>query len=202
MAEERMIIAADAVERIARENAEPEYTETGWYGETLRVKHRLNAAEMIAFVNALADNCFAEDGSYMPEAYEFTRRCIVLELYGNFALPEDITARYDAVFGPACGEAFETILVMIDRAQFESIERAARRKIDYRVNTDILAAKRELEGLVAKLTEMAEQFGSLFEGFSAEDAKGLIGALAKGVDEEKLMEAYVKQLKGAETDGA
>ena len=54
---------------------------------------------------------------------------ILLELIikTSTELPEDITARYDAVFGPACGEAFETILGMIDRTQLESIERAARR---------------------------------------------------------------------------
>ncbi len=198
MADERKRIDVETVARIAQENAEAEYTEIGWYGETIQVKRRLNVAEMMAFVSALANNCFAENGDYIPEAYDFTRRSLVLELYGNLVLPEDVVERYDVISGPACAEAIDAICSVIDARQLADIEHSAKRRIDYRINSDIAGAKREVNELIAKLSEMVEQFGELFDGFSADDVKGLMESLANGVDEEKLLDAYVKQLKDAE----
>ena len=184
-------ISVNAFERIVNESNEPQTIKLDWHGEELFVTHRLSLENMMVFVNGVVNTCFTEDGSYVPEVREFTTRCAVLELYGNFRLPQNVSKRYELVLSSAGYEAFEMIVNNIDFGQFEMITDAISDGIDYRINTDIEKANRRVNELAASLEQIGEQLNGLFGDMSADEAKALIASLVNGVDEEKLMNAYL-----------
>lgn len=194
-------ISVNAFERAVEASNEELTAEAEWYGETIAVKRRLSLEEMMFFADAVAKNCFTDEGDYLPEIKEFAIRCGVLEMYGNFRLPENVSKRYDLVFSEAGTLAFDMIAQLIDLVQFEELQDVIEEKIDYRVNTSIEKANRQINKLVDSLMQMEEQMKDIFGGMSTEEVNGLIGSLAKGVDEEKLMKAYMEYQAGnAEAD--
>lgn len=204
MANEMKKISIGSFERIAKENSKSDFFALDWHGEQIIVKHKLGLNDMIIFVNGVVDNCFTEDGSYIPEVKSFSIRSGVMEMYGNFRLPNKLAARYDLLFSDAGLEAYDLILKNIDHIQFGELLDAIDDKIDYRANTDISSANRQINELVRGLTEMEKQLADTFSGLSKEDLNGLISSLSKGIDEEKLMKAYLSRGEaesGDVTDG-
>lgn len=204
MANELKKISVNAFERAVEDSGEILTTEATWYAETIHIKRRLSLEEMMFFADAVAGNCFTDDDIYLPEVKEFSIRSGVLEMYGNFRLPANVSKRYELVFSEAGTLAFDLIAQNIDLVQFEEILDVIEEKIDYRVNTSIEKANRQISQLVDSLMHMEQQMKDIFGGMSTEEVSGLIGSLAQGVDEEKLMKAYMKYQAGnaeAETEG-
>lgn len=195
-------ISVNAFERVVKESNEYNTAEVEWYGEKIIVKRRLSLEEMMYFVNGVVDNCFADDESYLPEVKEFSIRCGMLEMYGNFRLPTNVSSRYALVFSEAGTLAYDLIAQQIDLIQFEEIQDVIEEKIDYRVNTSIEKANRQINELVNSLMQMEEQMKGIFGDMTADEMNGLIGSLLNGVDEEKLMKAYMEYQAGNAAEGA
>lgn len=190
MADKQKVISVHAIENVIRNEAD-DTVELDWYGETLAVKKRLSIGEMLVFVNGVTDNCFTEELVYIPEVADYVRRCAILELYGNFRLPQDTEKRYKFVYSEPMEKAVDMILNVIDMQQYMEIMDALQNKIDYRINTDIERANRRVSEAEESLLKLENDLREVFSGLTAEDVSGLIGALARGVDEEKIVNAYV-----------
>lgn len=189
MATEENVISFEKIEELVKN--EEATLSLQWYGEEMIVKRKLSLGEMLVFVNAIVDNCFDDDLKYIPEAADYIRRCAVLELYANFRLPQEAEKRYEFVYSDAMSEALEMILSVIDAEQYSEILSSAQEKIDYRISTDVERANRRVDEAARSLNELEDQLRELFSGVTSDDVKGMIGALANGIDEEKIVNAIV-----------
>lgn len=191
MANEEKRISISAIERAVKESDDADVVQIEWRGETIPVKRRLNLAEMMAFVDGVASNVFSDDGSYVPEVEGLLRRSAILELYGSFRLPQNIEHRYELLYSPVMRETADMILEQVDQVQYEEILDAIRDRIDYRMNTDIEKANRKVNELISSLLDMESTFKGILGDVSQDDVRALLSSLTKGVDEEKIVNAYM-----------
>lgn len=182
-------ISVGAMDRAVKDEAL--YTEHDFYGEVMIVKRKLDLNDMVTFVNVVADGVFTEDGEYMPEGGDFAERCALLELYANFRLPTNVEKRYALVYSDVMSDAVHTIMENIDEAQYEAIMNAVYAKRNYRIRTDIRTAEKKVDALIQTIDELGRQINDVFGGMSEDEMKGIFSSLAKGVDEGKIMEAYI-----------
>lgn len=193
-------ISVNAIERIIEASTEPGLVEVNWHGETITVKCRLGLTDMMRFVDTVSNNSFLDDGTYYPEVEGFARRCAILEVYGNLRLPQNIEQRYKFVYSNVVSEAIDMILSNVDQNQYAEILDAIQDKIDYRVNTEMEKANRRVEEIARSLTDLENVFKDMFDGMSPDDVKSLIGALAHGVDEKKIVDAIMDKKEQQESD--
>ncbi len=201
MSEERKMISVSKIDEIIKERDNAS-DELDWYGETILVNRRLNLSDMLDFVGSVVGGCFTSDGQYMPEAKEFVIRCAVLQFFGNFRMPENIEKRYETVYSDPVSSAYADILNVIDRAQMTDIRNAIDAKIEYIVHSNIEVVNRQLNVLSDAVEELGKSLGGVFGDMTEEDAKALIQNLTQGVDEGKLMEAYMTMKKEPKAEEA
>ena len=185
-------ISVNAIERAVEEANENLVTVVDWYGNELAIKRRLNIAEMMNFVDVVVSNCFTPDGEYVPETRDFTIRCATLEFYGNFRLPENLEKRYALVYSAPIEEALTEIDRHADGDQYDEILSVIYEKVKYIRNTNVEAANRKIEEMMKVIDGLGAQLNEVFGGMADEDVKALVENLAKGVDEGKLMDAYIR----------
>ena len=173
-------------------NSENRFVEVDFHGEQMMIKRHLNLVEMLNYVESVANSVFNDDGSYMPEAGDYANRCALLAIYANFDLPEEVADRYAFVYSDIMSGAIETILDIIDSEQYEDMTTAIYNRRNRRLKADAEDAEKKVAEIMTALDALGEQINGIFGDMNSEDVKGLVHNLAKGVDEEKLMEAYVK----------
>ena len=196
----------EAVENIVESNidltkvdiAEYEDVECPFGGATLRIKQTLSAREMVDMVNAVVDSVFSDEYVYVPEGREFANRCAVIVLYSNCILPDDVVDRYSAVYSHAGEMAFDIIMDNIDQDQYRDIQRAINAKIDYLTHTNIMNVENKINKLFETLDGVSDQIERTFGSLSENDIRGLISSLIQGIDETKLMDAYLESKKESE----
>ena len=191
MAEEIKRISVNAIERMIKQEDVEMYKQTQFHGETMFIKHSLSLDEALAFISGIADSVFMDDGTYVPEAKEFTMRCAILEMYANFRLPENVKNKYDIVYSDIIYDAIDLIMSNINTEQFDDMCEAIDKRISYNLKTNVQAVERKIAGLMQGLEELEEQMRGIFGGMTQEDVATLVGSLAKGVDEEKIVNALV-----------
>ena len=201
MANEKNVISVGKIESIVKN--EEENVVLQWHDLELTVKKKLSLGEMLVFVSSIVDNCFGDDAVYIPEVADYIRRCAILELYANVRLPQNTEKRYAFVYSDALDEAIEMILSVIDAKQYTEMLSAAQEKIDYRINTETESVRHRVDEAAKTLDNLADQLKGLFSGMTVDDVKGLIGALTNGIDEEKIVNAYIdRKERDAESHAA
>ena len=196
----------EAVENIVESNIDltkvdiAEYVdvECPFGGATLRIKQTLNVREMVDIVNAVVNAVFSDEYVYVPEGRQFANRCAVLTLYSNCDLPDDVSDRYSAVYSHAGEMAFDIIMDNIDQDQYRDIQRAINDKIEYLTHTNIMNVENRLNKLFDTLSGVSDQIEQTFGSLTENDIKGLVSSLIQGVDETKLMDAYLESKKESE----
>lgn len=191
MAEEIKRISVNAIERMIKQEDVEMYKQTQFHGETMFIKRSLSLDEALAFISGIADSVFMDDGTYVPEAKEFTMRCAILEMYANFRLPENVKNKYDIVYSDIIYDAIDLIMSNINTEQFDDMCEAIDKRISYNLKTNVQAVERKIAGLMQGLEELEEQMRGIFGGMTQEDVAALVGSLANGVDEEKIVNALV-----------
>ncbi len=199
MASKMKRISVNALEKCVGDGMQ-NTVDMAWRDITITITKRLGLSDMMKFVDSVANLCFSEDGTYLPEIKDFATRCNVLEMYANFTLPANIEKRYELVY--AC-DAYATIMGVIDRSQFDVILAAIDDKIDNRAQANVEAINRQMNELYAAFEDLQNRLSSTFDGIDKDMMTQLIEAMSgKELDEEKLMNAYLKEKKDtAETDG-
>lgn len=195
MAKNKKKISVNTFEKVAKEHFGNEVI-VDWYGVEVTVTPTISAVEMMNFVDDVVESAFLEDLGYMPEVFDFVVRCNVLTRYANFSLPGNIEKRYELVYGT---DAFETVVQKVNPGQYDEIVRAAKEKIEYKLDTSAAAVTRDAERMIDTFGDIQNQFESLFSGLSGDDIKKMVSAIGdKSVDEERLVKAYLEQTSGRE----
>jgi len=185
-------ISISTFEKVMKETAEAPTTVLNWHDVELVVKHRLSLKEMLEFVNEVTGLCFTLDTSvYIPEVKEFAIKSCVLSMYANFSLPEDMQKRYELVYNT---DAYSTVELHIDMAQFEEITDAIDEKLRVMTQENIEMVRQQIREAYIAIEDMKEQIETVFSMVSAEDMTKFIGAVAKsGFNRDELVQAYLNQ---------
>lgn len=160
-------------------------------GANVEIKTRLTLAQALGFVEFVVSACYGQDGSYMPEMLDFATDCAVLTLYGGFTLPDDMSAAYDMV--TRAGWIVDEITEHINPKQYASLVQAVDERIDQINQSRAAETMKKLDEISEAFDGIVTKMGDLFGGLTGEDMKAAINAIGEnGIDEEKLMKAYVE----------
>lgn len=191
MANRRKRISINALEKCVAEAYGDRVVIKEWNGIDIIINKQLTLPEMMSFVDGVVKSCFSDDGNeYMPEIKDFALRCSVLEMYGNFRLPENVEKKYELVYG--C-DACEVVLKEIDRGQFDAMLQAIDEKIQSIADANIEAIHKQINELYASFSNLEERLSSVFNGIDKETMTGLVSAMSGNkIDEETLIKTYLK----------
>jgi len=186
-------ISINVFDKIVKSTYEPTAI-FSWNGIEVVVKKTLSFAEMMAFVDGVAKNCFAEsDGAYLPEVKDFIIKSFVLEMYTNLSLPENTEHRYHLIY---CSDIIQTVLIDVNKPQFNEMVQAINDKIDNRAQANIEMVHKQMNELYVAFDKLQSQLAETFSGVGVEDISNLTEAISNGrLDEDKLVRAYINRAK-------
>lgn len=166
-----------------------------WHGVEVVVKKTLSIKEVLEFVNDVVKTCFsADDGSYIPEVKDFAVKSCILEKYANFSLPTNIEHKYDLIYHT---DAIDEVLRRVNGQQFNEIIASINAKISHLASANIEAINKQMNELYTAFDNLQKQLETVFAGIDPSDLTKLVGALGdKGIDEEKIVKAYINQKTG------
>lgn len=166
-----------------------------WHGVEVVVKKTLSIKEVLEFVNDVVKTCFsADDGSYIPEVKDFAVKSCILEKYANFSLPTNIEHKYDLIYHT---DAIDEVLRRVNGQQFNEIIASINAKISHLASANIEAINKQMNELYTAFDNLQKQLEAVFSGIDPSDLTKLVGALGdKGINEEKIVKAYINQKTG------
>lgn len=182
-------ISITALDKILKEA--PRERVVDFHGNDLRIKYEVDFADTVRLVDGVVASCFGdEEYAYRPEVMEFALRFGIVSTYTDMRLPDDTEHKYHILFST---DLVDVVSSAVNPEQIKCVRAAIDRKIDYLVHTDIMSARMELAKITAKVDAIAESIQHLFENVSSNDVSAALSAItAGGVDESKLMEAYLR----------
>ena len=162
-------------------------------GLQFEVRHTLPLPEVLNFVNELTETCFLEDGEFVPEILDFTMKNNVLTRYANFELPVDLNKQYELIYVSGIAEY---VTGLINQTQLREIVEAAKKKINFKCQTDVAGVRAQLSELVGYFENIGTQMEQMMSGVNSEDIEKLAQAMADGtLSEEKIVSAYMDAVR-------
>ena len=190
-------ISINALEKIATEQFTACITEQ-WHDIEVTIKPSLTLVEMIGFVKDIADMCFTEDGTYMPEVMDFSIKSGILTRYANFTMPDNIEKQYWLICNT---DASDMVCQHINMKQLSEIVSSAKKKIKQLCNTDIVATRAKLNELHDAFSKLGEEFSDTFSGIAQSDIQNAMDVFSKSeLTEDKIVSAYMKHMKQNEEE--
>lgn len=176
----------------------PEIVNIEWNGLDITIKTRLSFEEMMAFVDGVAESCFAADTkAFIPVAKDFVIGCLVIEMYSNLTLPQNVNKKYEIVSG--C-DVVDVILENVDKTQFDNIVKSINEKIRYLIEENLAQATIKTNDLLYSVSDIESKVGDLVSKITPDDMRTLITSISNGkLDEGKLMEAYLESKNKGES---
>lgn len=183
------VISAKECMAVMKENFDNEMS-IDWHGITVEVKKVIPYADMLAFVEMVFAACFADGGKYMPERFDMVFNACIVGTYTNITLPKDADDVYSILFN---SDLIGMVMGIVNNQQIDSIRRAAERKIAHKLRTNENEINAAINKTVESIANLSSAVGDLFDGVTNEDIANVMSAIGNGkIDEEKLMEAYIK----------
>lgn len=162
-----------------------------WHGLEIVVKRRLSLKDMMRFVDYIVESCFDDDATYLPELKDFAIGCSIVDQYTNIDMPENSEEKYEVIYG---SDLVNSILDCVDMRQFHKMLEAIDEKIDAAVQANVSAVTQQIYKLYSDIENLGKQFADVFGNVTSEDVANLMGAIVdKGLDEEKLIDAYMSK---------
>lgn len=176
----------------------PEVVNVKWNSLDITVKTHLSFEEMIAFVDGVAESCFTADTkAFIPVAKDFVIGCLVIEMYSNLTLPQNVNKKYEIISG--C-DVVDVILEKVDKAQFDNIIKSINEKIRYLIETNIAQTTIKTNDLLYSVADIESKIGDFVSKITPDDMRALITSISNGkIDEGKLMEAYLESKNKGES---
>lgn len=190
MAKNNNRISVNAFEKAVGENYnKAEIVE--WNGLEVEIRKNLTLGEILLFARCVTEACFDKDMiDYKPEKKDFAIRTLTVLFYTNISLPKDVYKQYDLIYG---SDIFETIIANINRDQFRTLVDAIDDKIANAADSNAALLNKQMNQLNDAFHELEEQAAGIFGDITSDDLKNLVDALADGgIDEEKMMKAYIE----------
>ena len=181
-------ISINAFEKVMKEMYTEDSVVIDWRGIEVKVKRTLGANEVVSFTTGVVNSCFGSDLSYNPEAKEIAFKTNILTKYANFTMPADIELQYKLLY---CTDAVHAVMEHINMEQLDEIRNAISERIQYRIRANVETVNRQVTDLFAAIDNMQHQLSTMFSGISDGDITKLTEALSGGIDEEKLVKAYM-----------
>ncbi len=179
-------------DKIAKEQFRNEAT-IEWHDAQIRVKYALPLTDMLAFVDDVVGSCFHDKLGYMPEVKDFAIKSNILYRYANFTLPDNLEHRYQLVY---VTDAVDAVCAAIDGTQLQEIVNAINSKIRFLCDSKATMVQERINDVLNTMEEMRDNTKSIFEGITQDDLKSLMSAItSSGLDEQKLVHAYIEQTK-------
>lgn len=179
-------------DKIAKEQFQNEAT-IEWHDAQLRVKYALPLTDMLAFVDDVVGSCFHDKLGYMPEVKDFAIKTNILSRYANFSLPDNLEHRYQLVY---MTDAVDSVCAAIDGTQLQEIVNSINSKIRFLCDSKATMIQERINDVLSTMEEMRDNTKSIFDGITQDDLKNLMGAItSNGLDEQKLVQAYIEQAK-------
>lgn len=183
-------ISINAFEKVVKEKFNNTITDE-WNGLDVVITHTIPLQEVMSLVSEVADNCFLEDGRYVPEVMQPLLDCGVVERYTNISLPGNLSARYELVMKSGI---MDFILSRINSNQYNDIVVAIRDKLDYMCDSKTAEFNRTIEQMSISVNEITESAKSLFAGVSQEDIQKILDIYGDSRKiEEGVVDEYIKQ---------
>lgn len=179
-------------DKIAKEQFQNEAT-IEWHDAQLRVKYALSLTDMLAFVDDVVGSCFHDKLGYMPEVKDFAIKTNILSRYANFSLPDNLEHRYQLVY---MTDAVDAVCAAIDGTQLQEIVNSINSKIRFLCDSKATMIQERINDVLNTMEKMRDNTKSIFDGITQNDLKNLMGAItSNGLDEQKLVQAYIEQAK-------
>ena len=189
-------ISIRTIDAIAKEQF-PNFVTEIWNGTELRIKKSLSFSEMLSFVNDVVKSCIQEEHGYMPELMDFAIKSNILSRYANFSLPDNLEHRYDILYQT---DAVAFVVSHINKSQLQEITTAINHKISYLCNSNIQQVQKQMGDFLTAFETLQGKMTNLFSNLTPDDVTRLIGAINDGgLDESKIVSAYLKQTKNRQT---
>ena len=191
-------ISITTLDKVMRENNTPIET-VEWHGVEVTIRKTLPLKDVLNFVDSVSKSCFDNTtNAYLPEVKVFAIKCCILEMYANFSLPLNVEHKYNLVYNT---DAFDTVIKYINTRQLDEIIDAINEKVDNIAQANIETINRQMNDIYNAFDGLQKQFGQIFSNIKSEDMSEFIQAVAnEKVDEDKLMQAYIKQTKTSSGD--
>lgn len=189
-------ISINEFEKVVKENYENVVVKE-WHGIPVTITKTLPLKEMMALVSEVADNCFMDDGTYLPEVAQALLDCGVVLRYTNLSLPSNLSARYELLYQSGI---LNFVLPEINTSQYNDIVVAVRDKIDYICDSHISDLKNTMRELNDTLDQVKKTSEGIFANVSMEDFQNMREMLeGEGTIEERIVSAYVNNKTGENT---
>ena len=183
-------ISINAFESIVKENFENTITKE-WFGVPVTITKTISFEEVVNFVAEVADNCFLEDGRYIPEVMQALVNCGIVRHYTNISLPSNLSSAYSLVMQSGI---LEFIMPEINSEQYSDIVIAIRDKIEYMCDSNTAEFRHAMEKMTASMNEIQETTKDLFDKVSPDDIQKVMGLYGDGhAIEERIVDEYLKQ---------
>ena len=192
MAKTEKKVSIALFDKIAKEHFQNEAT-IQWHEAEVRVKRTLSLKEMLSFVDEVVGSCFHDELGYMPEVKDFAIKSNILTRYANFSVPDNLEHRYQMVYGT---DAVDAVCAVIDTTQLQEIVNSINSKIRFLCDSKATMIQERINDVLNTMEEMRDNTKSIFDGITQNDLKNLMGAItSNGLDEQKLVQAYIEQSK-------
>ncbi len=157
------------------------------------MKYALSLTDMLAFVDDVVGSCFHDKLGYMPEVKDFAIKTNILSRYANFSLPDNLEHRYQLVY---MTDAVDAVCAAIDGTQLQEIFNSINDKIRFLCDSKATMIQERINDVLNTMEKMRDNTKSIFDGITQNDLKNLMGAItSNGLDEQKLVQAYIEQSK-------
>ena len=163
-----------------------------WHGEQLSINRTIGFMDIVSATESIVDNCFGADGNYIPCLRDFFERKVMVELYTNVELPEDVDTQYNVLYRT---DLVDTIATHADPVQLSEFSHSVAVKLKYRLEGELSDIRVQAEKVISDISSLASTIQGALGDVSEDDIKKLIKVFSSGIDESKMMEAYMNMSK-------
>lgn len=180
--------------------AEPTTLDIG-DGITLQVKRTLPLNDAISFIEEIVGaNINTDEGTYTPEAYDFSMRVAVLHFYAGIDFPKskDTAKAYRVVYET---DLFGKVFDLIDQNQFDILLRAADERIKHECDLMSSVAMQQAEKILDKMNDIFEESSEVMEELDSDDFRTALSNMTKIVQNENLKNTGDKETAAPDDKG-
>lgn len=189
MAKKNNNISINTLEKYCKAVSQTKKTLTIPMGEdgeiVCEVKYRLSLEETLRFVeDVVKATIMTDDTMIVPVAREYIIGKNVLTYYANFTMPADVSKAYDLVM--ASTDIITQILNETDGHQFTMIQQSIFERVEFEKQKMIAGQEAQIKQLTDKISDMANQMESVFNGVNGNQMADFITGMAKIAKENTL----------------
>lgn len=134
---------------------------------TINVKKVLSFKDRIQFVSEVVNNCFNDNGDFIPAIKNIAFKIAVLRYFTNFKLPQkNPSLTYNLLIH---SEIYSHIKSHIDTDEIKELWSDINEAVEYRKDNVIATQKTELVKISNVMNTMTEKYTNMFEGIDIKD---------------------------------